>query len=387
LESINEETLQTLVSEKVAEGKTIEYKQVLPGNSDSEKKEFLADVSSFANAVGGDLMFGIREEGGLAVEVLGVQMADPDSEVLRLESMIRDGIQPRIPAVSSRAIHLQSGAYVVVIRIVKSWAAPHLVAFQNYSRFYSRNSAGKYQLDVGEIRTAFALSESLSERFRNFRLDRLGKLVSNETPIPLEKNAKILLHLIPLSAFDRSTQYDLAAAVKDVTRLFPIYSSSIHGNHYNFDGYLTYSQFAKSSSAHSYLQIFRNGIIEAAEAFMIRDQDGNRLIPSQAFEKELVAALPRLLQIQKMLGVQPPILVMLSFQGVSGSVMAVDRSRFMFEEAHPVDRDALILPEIMLESFECDASQVLKPLFDLVWNAAGWPRSMNYDKNGKWSLS
>jgi len=386
LESLDEGILQTLVSDKVAEGKTIEYKQALPGNSDSEKKEFLADVSSFANAIGGDLMFGIREEDGLAVEVLGVQTTDPDSEILRLESMIRDGIQPRIPGVSSRAIHLQSGAYVVVIRIVKSWAAPHLVAFQNYSRFYSRNSAGKYQLDVGEIRTAFALSESLSERIRSFRLDRLGKLVSNETPVPLDKNAKILLHLIPLSAFDRPTQYDLAAAVKDVIKLFPIYSSSINGNHYNFDGYLTYSSFQKSSSAHSYLQIFRNGIIEAAEAFMIRDQEGKRLIPSQLFEKELVDALPRFLQIQKTLGVQPPILVTLSFQGVSGYVMAVDTSRFMFAEAHPVDRDALILPEIMLESLECDASQVLRPVFDLVWNATGWPRSMNYDKNGKWNL-
>ena len=41
LESIDEGTLQGLVSDKVAEGKTIEYKQALPGNSDSEKKEFL----------------------------------------------------------------------------------------------------------------------------------------------------------------------------------------------------------------------------------------------------------------------------------------------------------------------------------------------------------
>jgi predicted HTH transcriptional regulator len=62
LDLIDETILQTLVSNKVAEGKKIEYKQALPGNSDSEKKEFLADVSSFANAIGGDLIFGVEEE-------------------------------------------------------------------------------------------------------------------------------------------------------------------------------------------------------------------------------------------------------------------------------------------------------------------------------------
>jgi len=28
--------------------------------------------------------------------------------------------------------------------------------------------------------------------------------------------------------------------------------------------------------------------------------------------------------------------------------------------------------------------QLLKPLFDAVWNAAGWPGSQNYDQNGQW---
>ena len=30
-----------------------------------------------------------------------------------------------------------------------------MTTFKNASKFYARNSAGKYQLDVGELRTAF----------------------------------------------------------------------------------------------------------------------------------------------------------------------------------------------------------------------------------------
>jgi len=61
LEDIGEVELDSLIANGVPEGKTIEYKKVLPGNFDGDKKEFLADVSSFANTAGGDLIFGIDE--------------------------------------------------------------------------------------------------------------------------------------------------------------------------------------------------------------------------------------------------------------------------------------------------------------------------------------
>jgi hypothetical protein len=28
--------------------------------------------------------------------------------------------------------------------------------------------------------------------------------------------------------------------------------------------------------------------------------------------------------------------------------------------------------------------KVIRPVFDSIWNAAGWPRSMNYDEAGEW---
>ena len=51
-----------LVTNQVKEGRTTEYKQELPSGRDADKKEFLADVSSFANAAGGDLVYGVVEK-------------------------------------------------------------------------------------------------------------------------------------------------------------------------------------------------------------------------------------------------------------------------------------------------------------------------------------
>jgi predicted HTH transcriptional regulator len=129
LESIQESDLQALVDNQVTERKTIEYKEALPGNADGDKKEFLADVSSFANASGGYLIYGIREQSGVPVELSGLELNDVDAEILRLESCIQTGIAPRLfRIVETHSVPLPTKQrYAIIIRIRKSWAAPYLL--------------------------------------------------------------------------------------------------------------------------------------------------------------------------------------------------------------------------------------------------------------------
>jgi len=99
IKQITEDDLQSLIANEVREGKTIEYKAALPDASRECKKEFLADVSSFANASGGHLIYGISEENGVPVDLCGLSNINPDAEILRLENMIRDNIEPRIAGI------------------------------------------------------------------------------------------------------------------------------------------------------------------------------------------------------------------------------------------------------------------------------------------------
>src|SRR5260370_13983943 len=96
LDDITEDDLLALVSNAVSEGRTIDYKRELPGNSDGDKKEFLADVSSFANTSGGDLVFGIDEDQGLPTQIPGFESADLDLEVRRLDSILASRLAPRV---------------------------------------------------------------------------------------------------------------------------------------------------------------------------------------------------------------------------------------------------------------------------------------------------
>ena len=56
LESITKEDIDSLILRAVPESRTLDYKQVLPGNSDGEKYDFLKDISAFANSGAGDIL-------------------------------------------------------------------------------------------------------------------------------------------------------------------------------------------------------------------------------------------------------------------------------------------------------------------------------------------
>src|SRR6266481_5390739 len=119
LDQITEADLKALIDAAVAERKTLDYKQQLPTMNDASKRELLADVSSFANTAGGDLIFGMIEAGGLPTAISGVQIGDVDAEVLRFDAIIRDGLSPRIRH-ATRAVSLSSGGYVLIIRSERS---------------------------------------------------------------------------------------------------------------------------------------------------------------------------------------------------------------------------------------------------------------------------
>ena len=384
LDQIREENLQALIDNKVVERKTIEYKQALPSNSDKDKKEFLADVSSFANASGGDLVYGITEDKktGTPKSLEGLTVENVDQEILKLESMIRDGIKPRIPSVSIRSIPLKNAKTALLIRIPKSWISPHRVTYKSHDKFYSRSSNGKYPLDVAELRIAFNLSETITERIRNFRLDRISKIFANETPVPLYDNPKIVLHLIPIISFNPAQSYDIDKINSQSDKTHPL-GCNVCNSRYNLDGILTYSG-ARNDKSDSYVQFFRNGIIEAVEGWQLRPRTESRSIYSPYFEKTLIQSFSDYISVLKSLNVEPPIFIFLTLLGVKGYSMAVSE-RLPFTEGHTIDRDILQLPEVIIESYEVRAQDVLRSCFDSIWNACGFPRSLNYNDAGEWA--
>jgi hypothetical protein len=383
LDDVTEQDLIALKDDQVRESKTIDYKEMLPDNSDSKKKDFLANVSSFANAAGGHLIYGIKEVEGLAVDISGCDVADIDAEIRRLDSIIQSGLDPRVMRISIHGVKLSNSRVVIILRIPRSWSAPHMITFQDWARFYSRNSAGKYMLDVPEIRSAFLLTESTAEQIRKFRVERIERVLAGEEPVLLQDAPKLILHVVPLSAFDRVAGIDLEMAEGNSGQLRPMYEYiSGWSLRRNFDGLLMYSRKSSEPVVESYTQVFRSGIIESVDAELMHDAD--RMIQITLLELEVIESTKRFLAFLKESGVEPPLLVFVSVMGVKGFYLRTDRTKLRGE---PIDRDSLIPPEIIIENFQQEIAEVLRPVFDIIWNAGGFPKSPSYDDQGVWQYS
>src|SRR6266498_6070472 len=95
-EDLLERDLLDQIQAGVPEGVLVDYKRDMYGRADADVKEFLKDVSSFANTAGGHLIIGMDEASGLPTGLMPLSIPDPDQELQRLENLARDGVEPRI---------------------------------------------------------------------------------------------------------------------------------------------------------------------------------------------------------------------------------------------------------------------------------------------------
>lgn len=384
IELITAADIQALIDGGISEGKNIDYKRELPGNGDAEKKEFLADVSSFANAAGGLLLYGVVADKGLPKQAVGFPTAVIDSEILRLENILRAGIAERIPGLRVVDLAVSPSHSIVVIRIPRSWIGPHMITYKGTSRFFSRDGRGKYQLDLGELRVAFAATSSTTERMRAFRADRIAAIVARETPVRLLDGPATILHVIPFAA--------MSGAAIDVSDINPraigftaLRSSRYDLSRHNFDGLAVTAPFNPEGVTHAYAQLFRSGAIEAVNASMIHPENGQFWIRSSVVETEILHAVTQYIGVAAQLGLDPPYALMVTFTNVKGyGVLPRTNNRIDWDTLGlPLDRDILMIPEVIAKAVEFDSATILRPIFDTLWQSAGWERSMNYDQSGQ----
>ncbi len=74
--------------------------------------------------------------------------------------------------------------------------------------------------------------------------------------------------------------------------------------------------------------------------------------------------------------------------GVKGFKMGVDGIGGMMNGS-PIDRDILVLPEFEINELAVSpvlAGTLLKQSFDLIWNACGQAKSINFNEEGEFSF-
>ena len=185
------------------------------------------------------------------------------------------------------------------------------------------------------------------------------------------------MHSAPFMAFSGAGQVDLARAVKRTELLEPLYAGGRSAPIFNIDGLYTHSPARESSR--SYFQIFRNGIVEAVDAQMIPSRHPYPdAVPSELFPTKLFAYVARLMQLYDLLEVEPPYALFVSLLGVRGIRLDVHVSKD--RNLRPLDRDVLMLPELVIDTRTFEPDVKLRPLLDTLWQSFGAHEYTNYEE-------
>lgn len=382
-DNLDENDLNELVTTDTSEGLRTEYKRDLYGSSDSDKREALKDVSALANAFGGHLVIGIEEENGLPVSIRGISNVNPDEVILRLEQIVRTGIEPRIQGIRMRPVPLASGAYCFVLRVPRSWNPPHRVSAQNSNRFWIRNTGGTHEASIEELRTLFTLGVDAFDRVHHFRDERLGEILSGRGARPLQPDGRLIVHCVPLAAVTSRWEVDLHKVFQIHQAFTPIGVTTGMTPRFNFEGFIN-----ERGGEHNfgYTQVFRNGALEATNARIVQERDGLRYIHARTFERKIFDVLPAYINGLRDLGIPPPILILLTLEGVQDVTYEVRED--MFDEFEPpIDRPILFLPDSIINEYgaNLDYLRATKPAFDALWNTAGRVAAQTFSDDGTWT--
>ena len=379
-DDISEADLNNLIANSVTESSTLEYKREMPSWDGSGKHEFLADASAMANHHGGYILYGVKESDEGAAAELVPQQLNSDAECLRIADILLGNLEPKLLGCKARAVPLSGGGYVVVLSIPESWNKPHRVKTNNH--FFIREGARKRQLEMPEIKMAFLNSENPKRKITDFRADRIGKIISGDAPVVIAEGIVQIFHVLPMQALLTDLSLDVVA----MNGLRVPVMSSMHGinSRINLDGVVMHRVVTERGSG-AYTQIFRNGFVEAVRVFPKNVESGNLILPSTSYEREIIDYLRELKRIFVALDIDGPIICLYSLLNVKGAQLGVANSYFTDEGTGFFDRNQILLPDVLIEDLSADEGNALRPLFNLVWNSAGYRESLNYDQHsGIW---
>jgi len=383
-DAVSEQDLQELVEAQVSEGLRLEFKLTEYGNSDKDKKELLKDISAFANSHGGHLVLGVKETEGIAKKLVGL-IIDADAEKVRMEQIARNGIEPPIPGIRIIAIPLSSGRKVLLVRVPRSWNPPHRVIAKGNNRFYIRHSAGVHEPSIQELRALFNQSASALEQASRFRDERIHFISEGLGHRPLEGGGRLFLHIIPLSAFSGMVYLDLEQVYANFRSFRPINATMGFDPRINFYGFINEVGRIKN---YGYTQIFRNGILEATKSRIITERNGCFFIKGFDLEGGIFEMFSSYIMGLRDVGVPPPLIIMFTLTDVQG-VHYVVKSKLSHEDRPTLPEQVLKLPECVLEDYgeEIDHHRAVRPAFDALWNAIGYPKAISFNKDGLWDSS
>lgn len=386
--------IERLITNKVPEGISIEYKSKLDITTGDQRKEFLYDITAFANSDGGVVLFGIKEEvdekgqnTGFPDQIVGISIDNEDSLLKQIEDVIQSSTNPSLTAFDIKIID-GSGVKILAIEIYQNLGLPIMVTYRGTNKFYKRRITGKYPVDVYELNQLFMRANRIHGELDNIRNSRVN-LIKQEGFLPgIHDTEFALIHIIPVNHYlqNKILPFDKQQIIELLADNLEPVGGRTHDRRRNFEGFLITDYDPAFKTIPSYVQVFRNGMIEFyTKTFHSIDGD-RRIFFIGMMEIQIIEAIRSSMVIYGELTISPPFIVFLSLVGMKNFKLYLPAIH-PYSQPKPFISEDLLLPNIMIDKLLTESNQVieneLKTIFDIVWQSANCRRSPNYNEIGE----
>jgi len=197
LRNLTEEKIKSFLERRIAENHHLDYKENLDDSPVRMKREFLKDVTSFANANGGDIIIGVKDpevNNSIAIDELMTGIDNGRELVNTLENVARDCIDPRVSGFEPILTPLSNNKHVIIIHIPPSLGKPHIASIEGKTLLYIRHHEHSDPMTSFELKQT-VLSSVTAEAQAN---DYLNKMAREAIYTYIKDAPSFLLQAMPI---------------------------------------------------------------------------------------------------------------------------------------------------------------------------------------------
>lgn len=350
---MDENWVNGLLADREPESQVLDFKAKPPSKDDHGIRSLLMDVAGFANARGGRIVYGIKEDGqGRADKLVGV-VEGADSVSLWMQTQLLGKVFPRVGGLVVQPVHTAQGT-VIVVDVPSQHGGPYQASLAEWQRFPLRAGTRNVDMSYQQLFDSFALRSSVETRLDLWMKERTKHLAKTSA------GATATIHVIPRSAFQGSDRADLSALRNHMIRL----SGSVLNSRFNYSGLLASRAGMGAAASRPYIQFFRNGIVEIS--WEVRTQSDYNAVMSMDTTIKLFDMLPQVSTALGVAGVEGPGYVSMSYVNVAAKALHYMHPDGYAADTEPVGENILVMGPVPYEALGFSIGELGPLVLDLM---------------------
>jgi len=203
----------------------------------------------------------------------------------------------------------------------------------------------------------------------------------------IDSDVAVLIHLFPLKTYNERNHFSFDVYENHIDLLKPLKFDSIRTRTTGTELYIYHSSIT-TNAEYSYVKVDKSGILEIVDQLILLPYEGNKSISSIGFEERIIERINSYLDFYEKIELEPPFFLSISLLNVNGYEISFGNQVIAALEVrnHQILEKSLVLPERVIEDYKDNIAKILKPCFDIIWNACNFIKgSPNYTEEGDWT--